>query len=75
MGYQIENLNIHKKFDNVKLFDKHKNMFVTNNNCKSSEIIKLAFFISKLIHKKLKIKPKAECRLVGFPDEILNELT
>jgi UDP-N-acetylmuramate dehydrogenase len=76
MGYQIEKLDIENKynFNNVKLHSKHKNMFVTNNNCKSKEIIKLASFISREIFNKLSYKPKVECRLIGFPETITDDL-
>jgi len=76
MGYQIEKLNIDNlfNFNNVKLFKNHKNMFVTNDNCKSSEILELAIFISKLLVKKINYHPKAECRLIGFDDNEISDL-
>ena len=76
IGYQIEKLNIenHLNFNNVKIFEKHKNMFVTNDNCKSYEILELAKLISKFIVKKINYHPKAECRLIGFDDNEISDL-
>lgn len=69
IGYQIEKLNLNfNKFKNVKPSNNHKNIFVTNNNCTSNEIIKLANYISLELINKINYKPKAECRLIGFDD-------
>jgi len=68
MGYQIEKLNILENYDfkNVRIHDTHNNMFVTNNNCTSTEILELADFIKKKIKNNLNFIPKIECRLIGF---------
>ncbi|VVU95824.1 FAD binding domain [seawater metagenome] len=70
-GYQIEKANIESqyKFTNVFLHSTHKNMFVTNNKCSSSEIISLANFIKKTIKKELGYTLIPECRFIGFKDE------
>ena len=74
IGYHIENSNIENKYEftNVKLWSKHKNIFVTNNKCKSQDIIDLAFFIKNNINIKHKIYP--EVRLIGFSDEIKDKM-
>jgi len=72
IGYQIERLKLNNIFEkNVKLWKNHKNMFVTNNNCSSSEIIKLANKISLKLIENINYKPITECRLIGFKNNKL----
>ena len=77
MGYQIEKLKLENtfQFKNVKLHKNHKNILVTNNNCHSSEIIKLVIYISDQIFKKLSFRPIPECRLIGFDDKTIELLS
>ena len=70
IGYQIEKMNLNfDNFKNIKPSKNHKNIFVTNNNCSSDEVIKFANFISLNLIKKINYKPKAECRLFGFENK------
>lgn len=70
VGYYIDKWDLKKEYDNdlVKIYEKHCNMIITNENSTCEDIITIIKNIQKEFILKLGFDfcPKLECELIGF---------
>jgi len=70
VGYYIDKWDLKKIFNNnfVKIYDKHCNMIITNNESNSENLIRIIKNIQKEFILKLGFDfcPKLECEVIGF---------
>ncbi|MBU4269638.1 UDP-N-acetylmuramate dehydrogenase [Candidatus Dependentiae bacterium] len=73
VAYYLDKLGIkgNLKIGGAQISFKHANMIVTDDTATSQDVINLAKEIQNLVFKNYKIKPIAECQLIGFDENTL----
>lgn len=62
------------RFGSAQISEKHGNFIINLGDCSANDIIQLINIVRKTIYSKNKIKLMPEIKLVGFNDQVLDEL-